>query len=180
MSTGDVVVDAPYLPDYATTEEVCAMLAAAVGGVWTLGRLLERGLRPLVMIDGRPMFLGTAELFQLKMRPATVLVRKARSFDGEWHDFLPRRELPLAALRWSRADIEAHPWPDEREPAPTAQAPAVSDEGRKVQMRAMRKSGMTDQAIADHFGVRRQRVAQLIGSKQQNRAAEAERKRKGR
>ena len=49
----------------------------------------------------------------------------------------------------------------------------------KGRMRAMRKSGQTDTAIAARFGCKRQRVAQLIGSKTAERLAKAAEKSKG-
>lgn len=58
-------------------------------------------------------------------------------------------------------------------------AGTASEDARRVEMQRLRAKGVKDTAIARQFGITRQRVAQLIGSKTAERIAKAAEKSKG-
>ena len=99
----------------------------------------------------------------------------------------PPRMYARDVLRWDRAGI-LHYAETCGLPASASLVTASSSRGGtgkrwtdelKQQMRDMRANGATDIEIGNRFGIPRQRVSQLIGSKVQNRLDEANKKRKG-
>lgn len=110
-----------YLPEWATTDEACEWLVRAVGGTWTLPRLLEHGAHPSAWLDWSPHlpgelfgdrhegfmapFIFAGDLQRLSFDRTALLTVTVHPSGGEVVRFKPGIDVPIDALRFAREAV---------------------------------------------------------------------------